>query len=45
MDAAVLRSVFSQQRTAAVEGQGHQVGTMLTGKFHRAAELTAEGRR
>jgi transposase-like protein len=44
MVAAALRSVFSQQNTAAVEEQWDQVAAMLAGKFPRAAELMASAR-
>ena len=41
MVAAALRSVFTQQNTAAVEEQWDQVAAMLVGKFPRASELMA----
>jgi hypothetical protein len=44
MVAAALRSVLTQQSTAAVEEQWDQVAAMLTAKFPRAAELMATTR-
>ena len=44
MVAAALRSVFTQQSSAAVEEQWDQVAAMLAGKFPRAAELMATAR-
>ena len=44
MVAAALRSVFTQQSTAAVEEQWNQVASMLASKFPRAAELMATAR-
>jgi putative transposase len=44
MVAAALRSVFTQQNTAAVEEQWDRVAAMLAGKFPRAAELMASAR-
>ncbi len=41
---AALRSVFTQQSTAAVEEQWVQVAAMLTAKFPKAAELMANAR-
>jgi transposase-like protein len=44
MVAAALRSVFTQQNTAAVEEQWDQVAAMLTSKLPRATELMASAR-
>ena len=42
--AAALCTVFTQQRTVAVEEQWDQVAAMLTGTFPRVADLMATAR-